>query len=1068
MYLKGGISMRKTLKRTLSLFLAVLLICTVLTVAPFSAGALNGTVAGTINANSNQTVYVQGANIKFLKFVPDKDMAINFYSQSSYDPHGYICDADYNLLAENDEITSGNHNFGIKYFVSANVTYYLGFKYYYSKNANLTVYLDELPEWKHSDGVITEYNGNKADLVIPSEIDGETITRIDASVFKGHTEINTLTIPDTITNIGDEAFDGCTGLTTINFSNTGNLKTIGKYAFNHCDMLKDVELPEGLESFGMGCFNYCGSTYQDKSKGLPGYFIIPSSLNDAGTTMNNSSFLRCCFSTMIFKTKSGRFDQDFDRQMGVGFFACYKPSDAYSAITQDTMHDPQPQYANIIKDPYTVTYDDGIDKEGVDITVPAAQTSEEGDLYITLSDYVPDGGTNRKFLGWAFSPNASTPWFAPGTKTAFGSDVTLYAVWENTLNFVDGEEVVYTTKIKYNDFSDYSGLTYSGVRTYADGKVLMGYYSQPDGQGDYLFHCNARDSVKRLGTEGIAALWDAADENGIINTYAYWKEKPQITGQSISLDGDVSMNLFIQLPENTTMSEFDSALLTLTSNNYYNSDASYYGKTDINLQESEQCTDLGNGLYKVTLKLYFKEMADEFEARITFNETECDVKDGFSVRNYANSIINGDQDEYLKTKKSYTEDDIAELKELLKSMLNLGGKAQTEFNYNTADLASEGLNYSAPAVDISKLSDPAIPQAVDTTLFHATAANVTDTRIYFINKLNWDKVQADFELINPDGSGQNDSTSYEMTKTGETYSDYDYNEGVYKDYEIYSCVLPSGFDEPMHFSNGQDQITETTYSIYYGYNYYPGSFSGTEDGNTVYYLDCDSSFTGSIALINSQGWENVYVWATNGDCGNFPGEKMTFLNKDKDNNDVYVAPQKGSTVVFSDGTMNNRSTPVSYYTSSSSITPSWRIVPGDVLAPIGVSYEGSSIGLLNQMAYSVYLRDHSATNLKVFYQDEELEPEELTMNGDDGYRRYKIVDIPAAKILNDIELDIQVEKATDAVTGVSTDNQAQTVSFNMQSYIKRALQMRGSKYDSLKATVTALYDFGQKAKEFFD
>ena len=44
MYLKGGISMRKTLKRTLSLFLAVLLICTVLTVAPFSAGALNVTL----------------------------------------------------------------------------------------------------------------------------------------------------------------------------------------------------------------------------------------------------------------------------------------------------------------------------------------------------------------------------------------------------------------------------------------------------------------------------------------------------------------------------------------------------------------------------------------------------------------------------------------------------------------------------------------------------------------------------------------------------------------------------------------------------------------------------------------------------------------------------------------------------------------------------------------------------------------------------------------------------------------------------------------------------------------
>lgn len=109
------------------------------------------------------------------------------------------------------------------------------------------------------------------------EIDLNNVTVIGESVFNSCTGLEEFTIPDTVTSIGINsfsnataleeitvgsglnyigtgAFSGCTALKNVNFSDAGNLKSIGSSVFSET-ALTEVELPEGLEKIGNYVFN---------------------------------------------------------------------------------------------------------------------------------------------------------------------------------------------------------------------------------------------------------------------------------------------------------------------------------------------------------------------------------------------------------------------------------------------------------------------------------------------------------------------------------------------------------------------------------------------------------------------------------------------------------------------------------------------------------------------------------------------------------------------------------------------------------------------------------------------
>jgi hypothetical protein len=67
----------------------------------------------------------------------------------------------------------------------------------------------------------------------------------------------TYTITNTVTSIGDRAFDYCLSLTSVTIGNS--VTNIGYYAFDHCSSLTSVTNGNSVTSIGSGAFQYCTS-----------------------------------------------------------------------------------------------------------------------------------------------------------------------------------------------------------------------------------------------------------------------------------------------------------------------------------------------------------------------------------------------------------------------------------------------------------------------------------------------------------------------------------------------------------------------------------------------------------------------------------------------------------------------------------------------------------------------------------------------------------------------------------------------------------------------------------------
>lgn len=106
---------------------------------------------------------------------------------------------------------------------------------------------------------LTDTGKTQTELVIPYEINGKKITNLEngrTSILDGATnKITKVVIPDSVTTIGDGAFDTCTALTSINIPNS--VTSIGGGAFSYCTALTSIEIPNTITSIGLGAFQNC-------------------------------------------------------------------------------------------------------------------------------------------------------------------------------------------------------------------------------------------------------------------------------------------------------------------------------------------------------------------------------------------------------------------------------------------------------------------------------------------------------------------------------------------------------------------------------------------------------------------------------------------------------------------------------------------------------------------------------------------------------------------------------------------------------------------------------------------
>ena len=80
---------------------------------------------------------------------------------------------------------------------------------------------------------------------------GRGVKDIGENAFKGSSNLATVSLPTTLTNIGDYAFNG----TKITELHLDSVKTIGDYAFQGCSSLAKLELSPSLKKIGVSAFS---------------------------------------------------------------------------------------------------------------------------------------------------------------------------------------------------------------------------------------------------------------------------------------------------------------------------------------------------------------------------------------------------------------------------------------------------------------------------------------------------------------------------------------------------------------------------------------------------------------------------------------------------------------------------------------------------------------------------------------------------------------------------------------------------------------------------------------------
>jgi len=108
-----------------------------------------------------------------------------------------------------------------------------------------------------SEGITAIGNGSfcgacESEVSLPS-----TLTSIGDYAFQENDSLTTISIPNKVTSIGKYAFNNCDALTTADLGS--GVKSIDSYAFAYCAALTDMTFPESVKELGEGTLCFCTS-----------------------------------------------------------------------------------------------------------------------------------------------------------------------------------------------------------------------------------------------------------------------------------------------------------------------------------------------------------------------------------------------------------------------------------------------------------------------------------------------------------------------------------------------------------------------------------------------------------------------------------------------------------------------------------------------------------------------------------------------------------------------------------------------------------------------------------------
>ena len=174
-------------------------------------------------------------------------------------------------------------------------------------------------------------------------------------------EVENIVINEGVRGIGNQAFSGCSGLTTVTIP--ASVTSIGKYAFNYCSGLTTITIPASVKSIGFCAFNRCTSLTT---------VTIPASV----TSIDSRAFEGCDGLTTVTIGSGVNF-------IGVdAFFNCTAVTDVYC-------------YA----DPDALTWDEGECDDFMEGKTTECHVTDATEFKEKWSTGDPDVDVNVKFVG---------------------------------------------------------------------------------------------------------------------------------------------------------------------------------------------------------------------------------------------------------------------------------------------------------------------------------------------------------------------------------------------------------------------------------------------------------------------------------------------------------------------------------------------------------------------------------------------------------------------------------------------------------------------------------------------
>ena len=122
----------------------------------------------------------------------------------------------------------------------------------------------------------------------------DSVTSIGEWAFRGCKSLTSITMPDSVTSIGNFAFWGCSSLASITIPDS--VTSIGEWAFGGCKSLTSITIPNSVTSIGNKAFWGCKS-------------LTNITIPDSVTNIGNCAFERCESLINIFipKNKTEKF-----------------------------------------------------------------------------------------------------------------------------------------------------------------------------------------------------------------------------------------------------------------------------------------------------------------------------------------------------------------------------------------------------------------------------------------------------------------------------------------------------------------------------------------------------------------------------------------------------------------------------------------------------------------------------------------------------------------------------------------------------------------------------------------